>query len=627
MKNYLLFTVFVAVVLSSTLYAQTQPPVIVNDTFSVKAGSTYIFNPLTNDYDPDGYNVYILSAHFNSDKGIIKKTEDTVITVFFKYDAKGFDSLSYIIFDEQNTVSSAGYVFFKIRSGHALDSLDVNNVGAKFCPIGNFFWDFRGISLYEVPAGSGKTTLFTAVPWIGGLDYFNALHLAGNRYSSKGNDYFKGPVRKPQAYFMASDSIWDRVWKITKAEIDYHKNHYWMSSYTMPEAIASWPGNGDTTLGEAFVLAPFFDKNGDGIYSPLHGDYPKIKGDQSVFILFNDAQPHSETMGMPLGIEIHQTAYAYDCQQDTAFDNTIFVHYDIYNRSANNYHNTFFAVFADFDIGYSYDDLAGCDTLRDSFFGYNAFNYDTSHSDPSNYGIHPPAQAVTFLSKKMTSFIASNNAGSYQGDPTNANEYYYYMQAKFSDSLHITYGGNGLQGDSAVNFMYPSDPWDSTGWNDYYTSGSFPYDRRGTGSIGPFNLNAGSVFSLDLAYVFARDMNGDNLSSVMLLKNHIDRIRWFYENDSTPCGGSFSGFLKEKEIKRTFKIYPVPAENYIWVENNYISQTSEYEIYNLSGQIVMHGLFSGRKSKINISALPSGLYIIASRNKEGIIRQKFLVNP
>ncbi|RLD36583.1 MAG: hypothetical protein DRI74_08795 [Bacteroidetes bacterium] len=624
MKKYLLLVCFLGLFSWSSLIAQTQPPIIVDDTFNVKAGYTFVFNPLTNDYDPDGYNVYILSASFNSNNGWVVTKEDTAITVDFAYDASGIDSLRYIIWDEQNTQSAAGYVVFIIKNNHVTDSLDINNVRAEFCPRGNFFWNFRSRATFEVPAGSGKGTIFTSEPWIGGLDDVNVLHLMANRYSSNGNDLFKGPVRKSQAYFMAGDSIWDRVWKVTKAEIDYHKNHYWISSYIMPEAIAHWPAHGDTSLGEASSLAPFYDKNSDGVYNPNQGDYPLIKGDQSVFMIINDAQPHTETGGLPLGVELHVTAYAYDCQNDTAFDNTIFLHYDIYNRSGNNYHNTYFGLFTDFDIGYSYDDFIGCDTVRNSYFGYNGTLID-GNGTPEAYGAHPPAEAVTFLSNKMTAFLGFNNTSAWPGDPYVAHEYYNYMRAWFSDTIHLTYGGNGLLGDSAVNFMFPSEPWDSLGWNDKYSVGTTPNDRRGVGSIGPFNLGSGSSFSLDIAYIYARDLNGDNISSVALLKNRIDYIQWFYDHDSTSCGGSFSGFSFEKTLKRSLKIYPVPASTYIWIEKESTTNSSDYEIYNLSGQMIQQGILNGKRTRINISSLHSGLYIMVSRDRNGICRQKFVV--
>jgi len=36
-------------------------------------------------------------------------------------------------------------------------------------------------------------------------------------------------------------------------------------------------------LGQSEKIAPFYDNNNDGIYDPMAGDYPQIKGDQALF--------------------------------------------------------------------------------------------------------------------------------------------------------------------------------------------------------------------------------------------------------------------------------------------------------------------------------------------------------
>ena len=48
---------------------------------------------------------------------------------------------------------------------------------------------------WEVPAGSGKETIFQHALWFGGLDTFDTLHLAAVRYSLSGLDYWPGPLK------------------------------------------------------------------------------------------------------------------------------------------------------------------------------------------------------------------------------------------------------------------------------------------------------------------------------------------------------------------------------------------------------------------------------------------------
>ena len=115
-------------------------------------------------------------------------------------------------------------------------------------------------------------------------------------------------------------------------------------------------------------MAPFSDRNGDGIYNPFEGDYPEIRGDQALFFIFNDDRgPHLESTGKKLKIEIHGMAYAFDLPGDSAFKNTVFLNYKIFNRSQNTYDSTLFGIYTDIDLGYFGDDYVLCDVERNMY--------------------------------------------------------------------------------------------------------------------------------------------------------------------------------------------------------------------------------------------------------------------
>ena len=399
----------------------------------------------------------------------------------------------------------------------------------------------------------------------------------------------------------------------------------------MPEAIANWPAEGDVQIGQNPIMAPYIDKNNDGDYVPSDGDYPKIRGDQSIFLIFNDNKnAHTESLGIPMGVEVHQWAYAYNCASDTALDHTIFIHYDIYNRSNNNYHDVYFGQFTDFDIGYAYDDYVGCDTNRNLFYGYNGLAVDgLGHLD--HYGANPPAQGVVFLSEDMTSFMASYNTGvpGQSLDPSIDTGFYNFMQAIWADGSHLTFGGKGYQGTNPINFIYSGDPNDTITWSELHPgtgSGNIPYDRRGIGSIGPFNLAAGAVKSIDLAYVYARDTSKSNIENVTLLKYYTDKIQSYYDNDSTPCGGSFTAITKPTSVSNTLRIYPVPADKVVNIDYLPNTNSAIYEIYNISGQLIQSGkLVKKQINSLDIDNYKSGLYFVLIRDKSEIISRKFIV--
>ena len=623
--HYLLFlALFLS--LNLNLSALNTAPVAVNDTITVNSGGTYFFNPMANDYDPDGDPFLIMSAGFKQQKGSIKLLSNG-IEISMKY-SSGIDTITYLLKDNQNNISNVGYIFVNINSNHTSDTLNINNVNVPFFSFGNAFWDFNSYSNYEVPAGSGKTTIFTSVPWIGAMDPSNTLHLAAETYRGNGMDYFYGPVCDTNTLLQYSDSLWNRVWKVSKTEIDYHKNNYWKSNYAIPEAIANWPAKGDTLLGQNQTVAPFVDKNNDGKYVPSDGDYPKVRGDQMVFLIFNDSKSaHTESGGLPLGVEFHEMAYAYDCPSDTALNHTIFIHYDIYNRSNNNYHDVYLGLFTDFDIGYAYDDFVGCDSARNLFYGYNGTNND-GLGHPDHYGPNPPAQGVIFLNENMSSFMASYNTGASGPtlDPSNDTGFYNFMKAIWGDGSHLTYGSDGYQGTTSSNYIYSGDPNDSTTWSEQFPITNNPSDRRGVGSIGPFNLAPGAVKSVDIAYVYARDITKSNLENVNTLLSAVDKIQLYYDNDTTPCGGNFTAIAKANPNTNKIRIYPVPAEDEVFVDYFPTSNTARYEIYSIAGQLLQSGRLNKQKThRLDFMNYTAGLYFILIRDGANVLSKKVII--
>ena len=106
-------------------------------------------------------------------------------------------------------------------------------------------------------------SLFSNSVWIGGVDPGNTLHFAGERYrQGTGNpswvkhDYRAGPVIDTNGYKAVQDAIRNRIWKISKTEIDYHRAHYWEQGYVAPRDILEWRAHGDVSLGQAVKFAP-----------------------------------------------------------------------------------------------------------------------------------------------------------------------------------------------------------------------------------------------------------------------------------------------------------------------------------------------------------------------------------
>ncbi|MBR3709621.1 MAG: hypothetical protein IKM99_01500 [Bacteroidales bacterium] len=446
-----------------------------------------------------------------------------------------------------------------------ISHLEINNVRPTILGNGSCFvpqqtlHDENGNELpptcttWEVPVSSEKQTIFQHSLWFGGLDADETLHLAALRYGQGydlygGQDYWSGPLKPNDGSIDQMISMkYHHIWNLSRAEIEQFITNHGNAGYQIPEDILTWPAHGEE--GYAQNLAPFVDVNSDGHYNPADGDYPDIKGDQCLFFIFNDHRPHTETAGAALDLEVQAMVYAFDAPNDEALSNTVFVKYKFFNRSNNNYYNTYLGLWTDWDLGYMYDDYVGCDVQRNSCFAYNGNAVD-GNGESWAYGDNPPVQVLTVLNGPdglgMTGFLCHYNDNSTIGDPRYAIDYYYYLQSIWRDGSHLRYGGTGFY--DAVgpdcNYMFPgnSDPENiGTGGiapNDgYNTNGKYwteeqcgnpPGDRRGLASVGPFDFPAGSMKELDYALITVWK---NNSHSAMERKGEfIDHIKALFNN-------------------------------------------------------------------------------------------------
>ncbi|MCX6271513.1 MAG: cohesin domain-containing protein [Bacteroidetes bacterium] len=585
--------------LKTTVTCYIPPPVAVNDTVHCSIYETVTVNVLANDQDLSGSGLVLVSAQnpFNSANVVVGTSSfaDSTITFTMNYKASGWNTIRYRIQqagDPFYVVS--GYVHVYV-SNPVLDSVSINNLSLGFSATGLHFYNYGNPGLNHVPKSAQTNTLYSTSTWISGMDGAGQLHIAAERYRNNGQDYFAGPVST--VYDQAFLLKWNRIWKIYSTDIEYYKLHWQDSGYLPAEAIASWPGNGDTTLGQSYALAPFHDNNGNGVYEPLLGDYPLIRGDECLFFIFNDDQEqHGETNGEKLKIEVHGMAYAFDCEADSALFNTTFLHYEIFNRSANMYDSTFLGQFVDADLGAGGDDYMESDIGRNSVYAYNGSTFDGS------YGYHPPVQAVTILEGPVKDADGIDNlaydtaSGSNCGsgingmnysdgiidneriglsgcmsfnngnsgpmvDPTTAYAYNNYLHNKWRDGVHLTYGGNGYYDNTGIDadFMLPglSDPcnWGTQGVAPTgYTTGNggsgpawtetglnlTPDDKRFVASMGPFTFHPGDVQSLDLAFVYGRNLSDTSRRAAFPVVNQrIDSLKAYFQRNLTPCGARF----------------------------------------------------------------------------------------
>ena len=598
---------------------------------------------------------------------------DTAVLAYEWFGVDGFLSGTSTGTNEIVVTGPDTVYFYTGRAGFATIG-GTNNISTPVSVIGTMSYR-HGLANYFVTPDN-KSTIYSSSLWISGsaFDGDNS-HVAAHRYWGSGDDFGPGPLRINDDRHLSYELFkkYNHVWHITREMIDYHIAHCGEAGYEPAEDILTWPGNGDTADGFAAQMAPYYDADGDGRYRPLAGDYPLIRGDEATFSIFNDYTNHDVLQGSPLFVEIHCMSYVFNEPQDEAMQYTLFQHFDIYNRSANDYSDVYLGLWSDFDMGYALDDYIGCDVMSGMYYGYNGTETDGPGSGAFS-GI-PPAQSCTFLAGAlipadgidnpaineypgtftpgdtygnmgingfgfgdgivdnermgMTNFVYYNNSTSViNGEPRRASDYYNLMRSQWKNGTHVKYGSNGLQGELDANFMYPgiSDPWhwctggvvppsNPDNWNES-TSGNSPGDRRGVGSSGPFTFAAGSMQQLDIAYTTAWGETGA-WSSVEALGNATANVRRQFCRDTTDSGKPFVyrpySAPHEVGINRAVaegvSVYPNPASGTLNVRFGK-DGAHLLQLFDMKGRLVMQTESCGTHATLQLAPLPQGVYML-----------------
>lgn len=602
-------------------YSQNYAPIAVNDTVKCLTGQSVEVNVLLNDYDPDGDTIMIMGQSYEDSTRIVS------IPIIWS-NPSGYANFGYLIWDQFGNFSSdssKAYIVVKVINKSSA-WLDVNNVRASINAFGKLFnSSIEDGGEYYVPANQKTRGFYESRLWLTGIDDSNNVHASAEYQFTYGDDYWAGPVA--DTFDLGYEQRWYKIWNLTKDDIEYHKTNWNDPGYEPIPDIASWPGNGDESNGEAAQLAPFIDMNTNGIYEPQFGDYPKIKGDQCLFYIINDVYAHDATSARSFGAEIHTMAYAFDCEEDSAFHNTMFLNYRIYNRSDTTYHDCYFGLYSSWRLGEHWDNFIGCDTLLHSYYCYNGDNYDESsfltYDTIWGYEEFPPALSVSFLNKSMTNFIGVNDIWPL-GPPYSAYHYHNLQKGILKDSTHMTYGSGGWWGAVPTNYMFSGDPLDTlSGWTEL-TAGRTPSWQQGIGSHGPFEFNPGDGISFDFAFVFGRDYEGNYLTSINTMKERIETIRYYFEQDSIPCGGSFQLSEQAYTMNTPPLLYPNPVKDQLFIKDFQRNGMVNVQIYDILGRCVLNEDYNTNFIKIQLGNLNPGLYSVRLNNQNQVFTQKII---
>jgi hypothetical protein len=499
--------------------------------------------------------------------------------------------------------------------------LAVNNVRTVIFSGSDMWWDLFGTqnAWYLVPKvedrSKGANSNFAGNVWFGGLDVGGQLKIAAQTYRQSGVDFWTGPLSTQDAS-ISSDvcNKYDKIFRLKRSDVDA----FVLDGGPITPGIKDWPGNGDISLDQAEILAPFVDVNGDNRYVPEEGDYPaydiyntglkdnlgvckaRVFGDETLWWVYNDnGNNHVATGGKAIGMEIRAQAFAFKTTDEV--NNMTFYNYQLVNRSSFSLLNTYMTVWTDADMGYYGDDYIGCDVKRGLGYIYNADAYDETNGGVIGYLNYVPALGCDFFQGPladanngvdddndgnmdelgeqmgMTKFLYFNN--SFAGvpiqttDPANASQYYQYMTGYWRDGTPFTCGGNGYGGSVPTDFVYPADTYSAGPCGNWSESG-VAGDRRFMQSSGPFTLLPGAVNYITVGLPWARTTSTDPEASIPLLKIADDKAQALFDNCFRVLSGPEAPDLTIQELENELIIYfsNKPASN------NYLNNYKELDV-------------------------------------------------
>ena len=508
--------------------------------------------------------------------------------------------------------------------------LDYNYASAVINDDGSFFFnrtdEMRG---YEIPKGTGLSTIFVSSIIIGAMDDVGLPHISvGSTDKAHVYSQFQsGPVAFPTDYSSSNyqAKYQKSVWKISEDEINYHINHWQDFGYEPSPSILNWPGNGDVSMGIADRLAPYIDVNNDGVYTPLEGDYPEIRGHDAVYVIINDDKLNSVNK---LKIEVHLMFYQY--HTGNYLSNTTFLYTQVFNRSTKDYHNFRESIYFDFDIGFSEDDLFGCDSSSNLAYIYNGDNFDESDAGTLGYGTIPPCQGITSLSHDVyaTGYYLNGETYPYNNEESHFDSTLWnHMNARWNDTLPWTYGGNGLDStlsNPSTNFIYNGNPYANTGWtemNVFNGLGNASGDRRGMITIAENEFPADASVCADFAYIY--DRSSTHLRNVQNVINIAEAIQRLYSIQvDQPCNSANYIGLEETD-KTAVKISPNPTTSLTQI-TFHNSARRRIKVMDAAGKLFDSFEINSNSCVLNFND-KTGVFFISIESEKGVDVERIVV--
>lgn len=509
-----------------------------------------------------------------------------------------------------------------------------------------FAGNFLNSNYFSFPKNSTKSTMYYATFNITARDSATSQVHAFNNFSLD-ESVIDGPLSINGNLDTTNHDQFKHVWSISEADINdflqaYYQGGSVWANYQIKSDFITWPANGGPGFDNQ--LSDYFDMNNDGYYNPLDGDYPLIKGSQLLRWIYNDMGQYQNN-GM--GLEIR--ANLFGCSSypsNSPINRTIFVEFDIYNRSLRTYEELQCGLLIDFDIGCGIDDFFRTQVELNGIQAYNSTLNDNCNG-PNSYLSNTPVQSVSILSinnqsvgNLMFSSALFNNAlSAIDAQPNNANELFNIHAGKWANGSPKYFGGLAVDstlGYGSTRFMYQgdSDPLnygiEIPNYPFYWTmedidgNGTMAssFDYKSTLSSIPLILRPNEKMSILFAFITTQDPNLSISQLVEKNKEEMIEVKNRYINNQINCLAYTTSI--PQVVDNNFGVYPNPASNEIFIDGLKQNENYTLKVYDINGKVWADEIWNYGKS-IDISNLKTGIYVLQVRSEMGIIlTEKFV---
>lgn len=490
-----------------------------------------------------------------------------------------------------------------------------------------------GQSRLEAKGFNCTNLLASAGLWLSAIDQ-DSIYVSANIDRFKGSDFYPGPLDTTNGQFDSAQAApYNRIWKVSSAEIEWFKLNYNNSSYTIPKDILEWPAHGSNHFTRN--LAPFVDIDKNGKYEPRKGDYPKIKGDLMYWWVSNDQFRRSSSGAHSLGLEVHTSCYAFACNDfdlndsEYVLNRSLFFDFRFINRSNKHYSQFYAGMYNQSGLGYPYDNYIGCDVEMNAGYLYNGDPNDDLYW---NFGSNSPILFCKLLNQPLYSFSSFNGSNDpVSGYPQENTDYLNFMRGAWKNGMSFKYGGNGTNGSISTRYLFDNGTAQSgslPAWHER-NAGNNPGGRLFTVSTRMDNLSPNASQSFELAYIMVQKDDID------LFDNYNDyprqclrMVQSWYDKGNFPSCYAPNNALNAVAKAHMFRVYPNPGGEAIRISGNDPNATIRtIEILDLSGKTLVSQAYSEENNSeisVNLSGIGAGTYIIRVESDHGFSYLKFV---